>query len=509
MNWSFLKELKLEGLQSGSYGGGWLESSGDVLESKSPHDNQTIGKVVTTDRGTFERIVSQAREVFLRWRLLPAPKRGEIIRQIGEEFRNFKEPLGRLVSLENGKIYQEGLGEVQEAIDIADYALGLSRQLYGVTTHSERPCHRLYEQWHPLGINGFITAFNFPIAVWSWNTMISAVCGNTMIWKPSSKTPLCAIAAQKIVDNVLVKHGFQGIMNLCIGPGDSVGEWLISEPQISLISFTGSCKMGHRVNEVVSKRLGRCLLELGGNNAVLVMESADMELALRAVLFGAVGTAGQRCTSTRRLILHEAIAGRFITRLKSLYERVVIGDPLDDKTLMGPLIDKEAVMQMQKALARVKEEGGEILYGGEPLETEIYAKGNYVRPCLVKAHAGMGITQDETFAPILYIFIVKRFEEAMGLHNGVPQGLSSSLFTNDLRESERFLSHEGSDCGIANINVGTSGAEIGLAFGGEKETGGGREAGSDSWKYYMRRQTNTINFGSELPLAQGISFDVT
>ncbi len=491
-----------------SLNGGWLNTSGPELKSISPVDGSVVGTIQTIDEASYEKLMAASQEEFLRWRTLPAPKRGEIVRQIAGALRDHKDELGRLVTLEMGKIYEEGLGEVQEAIDIADFAVGLSRQLYGVTTHSERPSHRMYEQWHPLGTIGIISAFNFPVAVWAWNAMIAAVCGDIMIWKPSSKTPFCAIAAQKIVAPILKDAGFPNVMNVAVGSGLTLGEWMINDRRIPLISATGSCRMGYRIGAVVGERLGKHILELGGNNGIIVCESSDIDLALRAVMFGAVGTAGQRCTTTRRLFLHKSIAEKFTDSLVKAYSQVPIGNPLEKGTLMGPLVDHGAVDEMQQALEQVKREGGEILYGGEILAEGSFAKGSYVRPCLVKAHPGMKIVRDETFAPILYIFTFSSLKEAIALHNSVEQGLSSAIFTKDLLEAELFLSCQGSDCGIANVNIGTSGAEIGLAFGGEKETGGGREAGSDSWKMYMRRQTNTINYGEDLPLAQGISFDV-
>jgi aldehyde dehydrogenase (NAD+) len=423
---------------------------------------------------------------------------------MGNALREHKEALGKLVSLEMGKIATEGEGEVQEMIDIADFAVGLSRQLYGLTMQSERPGHRMYEQWHPLGVIGIVTAFNFPVAVWAWNSMLAGVCGDAMIWKPSSKTPLCAIATQKIIEPVVKAHGIEGVFSMIIGRGSSIGEKLISDRRVPLISATGSCRMGRRIGEVVAKRLARSLLELGGNNGIIVMDDADPELVLRAVLFGAVGTAGQRCTSTRRLFLHEKIHDQIVERLVRAYGSVTIGDPLDPSTLMGPLIDDGAVKDYKEALAQVTEEGGEILCGGSPVD----GPGSFVQPTIVKAHRDMNIVREETFAPILYIFRVSSFEEALEIHNSVDQGLSSAVFTNNLLTAEQWLSPAGSDCGIANVNIGTSGAEIGGAFGGEKDTGGGREAGSDSWKVYMRRQTVTINYTDNLPLAQGVSFDV-
>jgi len=436
--------------------------------------------------------------------MLPAPQRGEIVRQLGEELRKYKRPLGKLVSFEMGKILSEGEGEVQEAIDIADFAVGLSRQLYGLSMHSERALHRMYEQWHPLGVIGIVTAFNFPVAVWAWNAMIAAVCGDTMIWKPSSKTPLCAIAIQHICDRVMKKNDVRGVFNLCVGRGSAVGEKLINDPRIPLISATGSCRMGRRIGEAVGKRLGRSLLELGGNNAIIVTDDADLDLALRAIAFGAVGTAGQRCTSTRRAFLQKGIAAEFTKRLVKAYESIPIGDPLDPDTLMGPLIDESAIEDMTAALEEAQADGARVLTGGKRIDR----KGYFVQPTIVAAKHGIKIAQEETFAPILYLFEFDEVEDAIRMQNDVRQGLSSAMFTTNVLSAETFLSAEGSDCGIANINIGTSGAEIGGAFGGEKETGGGREAGSDSWKFYMRRQTCTINYSREMPLAQGVKFEI-
>jgi len=450
----------------------------------------------------YDRVAARSAEVFERWRMFPAPKRGEIVREIGDELRRSKDDLGMLVTLETGKILAEGKGEVQEMIDIADFAVGLSRQLYGLTIASERPEHRMYEQWQPLGVVGVISAFNFPVAVWSWNALLAAVCGDCVIWKPSLKTPLTAIAVQNICDRVLTRHGWQGVFQLIIGDDAIIGKRLIEDRRIPLISATGSTRMGRIVAETVARRLGRTLLELGGNNGVIVMNDADLDLALRAVLFGAVGTAGQRCTSIRRLFLQRGIAEELTRRLQSAYGRIRIGDPLDEATLMGPLIDAQAVAMMRAALERIRAEGGEILYGGEELG------GCYVKPALVKARADMPIVQEEVFAPILYLIEFDTLGQAVQWHNSVPQGLSSAIFTTNLISAETFLSARGSDCGIANVNIGTSGAEIGGAFGGEKDTGGGRESGSDAWKAYMRRQTVTINWSEELPLAQGIEFEI-
>ena len=488
----------------GASTGTWLETRGPELVSENPSTGEPLGRVLQADAADYEAVVRAATEAFATWRMVPAPQRGEVVRQLGEELRANKEALGRLVSLEAGKILSEGLGEVQEMIDICDFAVGLSRQLYGLAMHSERPQHRMYEQWHPLGTIGIVSAFNFPVAVWAWNAAIAAVCGDTMIWKPSSKTPLTAVAVQNIANRVMEKNGCPGVFNLVIGRGADVGERMLADKRLPLISATGSCRMGRRIAVVVGERLGRTLLELGGNNAIIVMNDANPELAVRAVLFGAVGTAGQRCTTTRRLILQKGIAKDIIARLEKAYGHVRIGDPLDALTLMGPLIDAGAANDMTAALDRVKKEGGEVLCGGKKLDRP----GHFVEPTLVRVKKGMETPKDETFAPILYIYEVDTLDEALAIQNDVPQGLSSAMFTDSLRAAEEFLSHRGSDCGIANVNIGTSGAEIGGAFGGEKETGGGRESGSDSWKAYMRRQTNTINWGRDLPLAQGVKFDL-
>ncbi len=467
-----------------------------------------IARVKQADEADYERIVSSAQEAFTAWRTAPAPARGEVVRQIGNRLREHKEALGALVSLEMGKIRAEGEGEVQEMIDICDFAVGLSRQLYGQTMHSERPGHRMYEQWHPLGTVGIISAFNFPVAVWAWNAAIAGVCGDSMVWKPSSKTPLTAVAVQNIIADVLADAGHPGVMNMVIGRGSTIGDRMLADRRIPLVSATGSCRVGRRVAEVVGKRFGRTILELGGNNAVVVMDDADLEMAMRAVLFGAVGTAGQRCTSTRRVLLQKGIAGDFTDRLLKAYGQVPIGDPLKAGTLMGPLVDAGAVDDMMAALDAVRAQGGEILCGGgrhTPADGDL-AGGFYVQPTIVKARADMAIVAEETFAPILYLIDVDDVDDALAVNNGVDQGLSSAIFTTNLLTAETFLSAAGSDCGIANVNIGTSGAEIGGAFGGEKDTGGGREAGSDSWKAYMRRQTNTINWSKDLPLAQGIEF---
>lgn len=503
----FLQTLGIRAENAGtSTGQAFLkDDSADSITSHSPADGSVIASVYSTTREEFDFVVDKSVEAFEDWRMYPAPKRGEIVRQIGLALRKYKEPLGKLVSYEMGKIYQEGLGEVQEMIDICDFAVGLSRQLYGLTMHSERPQHRMYEQWHPLGPVGVISAFNFPVAVYSWNAMIAAVCGDTVIWKGSEKTPLCGIAVQHIVAEVLKENDLpEGIFGLITG-GREAGEWLTSDERIPLISATGSIRMGKEVAKVVGGRLGKTILELGGNNAIIISKEADLEMTIRAVVFGAVGTAGQRCTSTRRLIIHESVYDQVKERLMSIYQNIGVGNPLDEGTLVGPLIDQEAISMMQSALKKVAEEGGRVVCGGEVLKE---LDGNFVKPALCEVENHYEIVQEETFAPILYLIKYKTLDEAIATHNGVKQGLSSSIFTLNMREAETFLSHRGSDCGIANVNIGTSGAEIGGAFGGEKETGGGRESGSDAWKAYMRRQTNTINWGDELPLAQGITFDV-
>ena len=497
----FLNELGIEKVNFGGYSDKWL-GSGSELDSVTPVDGTLIAKIKQCNSGDYENIMQKSSEVFKKWRMEPAPKRGEVVRNLANAFRKHKVALGKLISWEMGKIQAEGEGEVQEMIDIADYAVGLSRQLYGKTMHSERPNHRMYEQWHPLGTVGIVTAFNFPGAVWAWNAMIAAVCGDVMVWKPSSKTPLTAIAIQKIVNEVMTPLGWDGVMSLLVGSSRDVGELLVHDRRVPLVSATGSCHMGRKIGEAVAKRLGRSLLELGGNNAIIVMPDSDPELVLRAVLFGAVGTSGQRCTSTRRLFLHKSISASIIDKLITSYSQIKIGNPLDSDTLVGPLVDDKAVKEYSDALEIIKKEKGEILYGGNVIQRD----GYYVEPTLVKANMDMEIVREETFAPILYIFEFEGLEEAIEAHNSVDQGLSSSIFTKDMQSVEKFLSHSGSDCGIANVNIGTSGAEIGGAFGGEKDTGGGREAGSDSWKAYMRRQTNTLNWSDDLPLAQGIEF---
>ena len=497
--------LELDEVSSGAFAGGWLEPGGGELAVENPTTTETVATVTQASADDYERVVESARETFLQWRMLPAPKRGEYVRLIGNALREKKQALGALVSLEMGKIVAEGEGEVQEMIDIADFAVGLSRQLYGLTMASERPRHRMFEQWHPLGAVGVITAFNFPVAVWSWNAFIAAVCGDTLVWKPSSQTPLSAIAVTRICHQVMEGSGFEGVFNLAVGRGSEVGNLLINDKRIPLVSATGSCNMGEKVGTAVAKRLGRSLLELGGNNAVVVLDDADPDLVTRAVLFGAVGTAGQRCTSIRRMIIEPGIKGDVLKRLVDSYRQVRIGDPLDPATLMGPLVNAQAVETMMAAIEIAKEQGGKVLTGGNRVEVPGLA-GHFVEPTIIDIGRDAPIVQEETFAPILYVTEVRDVQDAIAVHNGVPQGLSSAIFTNNLRASELFLSAEGSDCGIANVNIGTSGAEIGGAFGGEKDTGGGREAGSDSWKAYMRRQTNTINWSTDLPLAQGIEF---
>ena len=497
-----LEKLHIEPVNSGACYGDWIANpSGGQLESINPATGEVLAKIQLAGPEDYETVVAQAREAFLEWRMMPAPRRGEIVREIGNELRAAKDDLGMLVSLEMGKILAEGRGEVQEMIDIADFAVGLSRQLYGLTMHSERPGHRMYEQWHPLGIVGVISAFNFPVAVWSWNAMIAAVCGDCVLWRPSSDTPLTAIAVEKICNRVLDRHGLKGIFSLVIGKSDPIGEMLIRDPRIPLVSFTGSTTVGRHVAEVVAGRLGRTILELGGNNGIIAMDDCNTDLLLRAVLFGAVGTAGQRCTTTRRLFLQRGISEKMTAALVNAYRQVKIGNPVEEGTLMGPLVNRRVVDDMMDGIRRIREQGGEILTGGGKIT------GNFVEPTLVRASPDMPILKEEIFAPILYLVEFGHLDEAIHWHNDVPQGLSSAIFTNNLISAETFLSHRGSDCGIANVNIGTSGAEIGGAFGGEKETGGGRESGSDAWKAYMRRQTNTINWSTQLPLAQGIRFE--
>ncbi|WP_027365358.1 L-piperidine-6-carboxylate dehydrogenase [Desulfotruncus alcoholivorax] len=505
---SFLKELGINDNNSGVYNGNWLKSqNAPEIEVTTPINGKTIASVYQATLDEYESVITEAQKAFKLWRNIPAPKRGEIVRLIGNELRKYKSLLGKLVTLEMGKILPEGEGEVQEMIDIADFAVGLSRQLYGLTIASEREKHRMYEQWHPLGTVAVITAFNFPVAVWSWNALIAAVCGDVIIWKPSSETPLTAIAVQNIVDKVVKEQGLPGgIFNLIIGPGSTVGQRMLEDRRIPLVSFTGSIPMGKLVAEHVGRRLGKTILELGGNNAIIITGNANLDMALRAVLFSAVGTTGQRCTTTRRLIIHESIYDIFLERLINAYKQVTIGNPLENGTLMGPLVKKSAVEDMMHALEELKKAGGRILYGGELLEGEEYQSGCYVTPCIAEAKIEYDIVRHETFAPILYVMKYTDLDQALAIQNDVPQGLSSSIFSTSMLEVEQFLGPDGSDCGIANVNIGTSGAEIGGAFGGEKDTGGGRESGSDAWKAYMRRQTVTINWGSSLPLAQGIKF---
>lgn len=506
---AFLKEFGIAAKNEGvSTGLNWIKTKGETITSYSPVDGKEIAQVSAADKKAYEITVAKAAEAFEQWRTWPAPKRGEIVRQIGDELRLHKQALGQLVSYEMGKSLQEGLGEVQEMIDICDLAVGLSRQLHGLTMHSERPAHRMYEQYHPLGIVGIISAFNFPVAVWSWNSMLAWVCGDVCIWKPSEKTPLCGVACQKIVQKVFKKNNVpEGVCGLITG-GREVGEWMSNDSRIPLVSATGSTRMGKAVAGAVAQRLGRSLLELGGNNAIIVSQEADMAIAITAAVFGAVGTAGQRCTTTRRLIIHEKIYNKFKEKLVHAYSQLKIGNPLNEKNHVGPLIDKDAVNNYLTSIEKCKAEGGKFIVEGAVLKGKGFESGCYVKPCIAEAKNSFEIVQHETFAPILYIMKYKTIEEAIALQNGVPQGLSSAVITNNLKEAEKFLSASGSDCGIANVNIGTSGAEIGGAFGGEKETGGGRESGSDAWKVYMRRQTNTINYSDKLPLAQGIKFDL-
>ncbi|MCB9916563.1 MAG: aldehyde dehydrogenase family protein [Planctomycetes bacterium] len=503
----FLKDLGISDLNSGAYNGQWLETTGEVIESKNPATGEVLAKVRQASEAEYEACMTAAVAAFERLRTMPAPARGELVRKCGEAIRAKKDALGRLIALEMGKIVQEGWGEVQEVIDIADFAVGQSRMLYGLSMHSERPGHAMREQWHPLGVVGVITAFNFPMAVWGWNAMLAWICGDPCVWKPASSVPLCAIGMVNAVRPVLEAEGLGALAALCIGSGRAVGQKMLEDKRIPLVSFTGSTAVGRKVGATVAERFGRTILELGGNNAIVVLEDADLDMALHATLFGAVGTAGQRCTSTRRILVQESVAEEFTSRLVRAYEDVVIGDPLDPKTLCGPLIEPSAVDQMLAAVAKVRESGGEVLCGGGRAEMSgKLAGGNFVQPTIARAQNHWEIVQEETFAPLLYIIPVKDLDDALAKHNDVPQGLSSSIFTMNVRHAERFLSAAGSDCGIANVNIGTSGAEIGGAFGGEKETGGGRESGSDAWKVYMRRQTNTVNYSAELPLAQGIQF---
>lgn len=504
-----LKKLGIKSENKGVSSGGKYFASGSVIESYSPTDGNLIAKVKSASAEDYEKVVQTAKQAFLEFRQIPAPKRGELVRQFGMKLRDYKEDLGKLVSYEMGKSLQEGLGEVQEMIDICDFAVGLSRQLHGYTMHSERPLHRMYEQYHPLGIVGIISAFNFPVAVWSWNTALSWICGNVTIWKPSEKTPLCAIACQNIIAEVLKENNLPlGISGMIVGD-HTIGERMVADRNVALVSFTGSTRVGRIVGVKVAERFGKSILELGGNNAIIITENADLDMSVIGAVFGAVGTAGQRCTSTRRLIIHESVYDEVKNRLVQAYGQLKIGNPLDEKNHVGPLIDVDAVKQYEAAIEKCKKEGGTFVVDGEVLSGKDYKSGCYVKPCIAEVENSYEIVQNETFAPILYLMKYRTLDEAIAMQNDVPQGLSSAIMTQNLREAELFLSHAGSDCGIANVNIGTSGAEIGGAFGGEKETGGGRESGSDVWKYYMRRQTNTINYSTALPLAQGIKFDLS
>jgi aldehyde dehydrogenase (NAD+) len=504
----FLQTLGIEATNQGvSTGVNWLNSQGSIIDSYSPVDGKKIGAIKTTDVNAYNQVIQISIEGGKTWKQWPAPKRGEIVRQVGEALRQYKEPLGKLVSYEMGKSLQEGYGEVQEMIDICDFAVGLYRQLYGLTMHSERSAHRMYEQWHPLGVVGIISAFNFPVAVWSWNAALAWVCGNTTIWKPSEKTPLCGIAIQKIVATVFKKNQVPEGVNCLIQGAREVGEWMSNDNRLPLISATGSTRMGKALSATVAGRLGKSILELGGNNAIIISQHADLDMSLIGAVFGAVGTAGQRCTTTRRLIIHESVYDNFTSKLIKAYAQLKIGNPLDANNHVGPLIDVDAVNMYLNAIEQCKQQGGTFLVEGGVINGAGFESGCYVKPCIAEVTNDLPIVQHETFAPILYVMKYSTLDEAIELQNGVPQGLSSSIMTLNMRESELFLSAIGSDCGIANVNIGTSGAEIGGAFGGEKETGGGRESGSDAWKAYMRRQTNTINWGNNLPLAQGIQFD--
>jgi len=503
---SVFKKLGITDDNPGVFDGQW-RGGGLKLDKISPIDGRRLASFRTASDEDYDKTIARAHEAFLKWRVTPGPVRGETVRRLGNALRDLKHELGQLVTLETGKIVAEGEGEVQEMIDICDFAVGQSRMLYGLTIHSERPFHRLMEQWHPLGVVAVISAFNFPVAVWSWNAALAAVCGDATVWKPSEKTPLSAIAVTKIAERVCRETGADpAIFSLLMGDRKTVGQKLSADPRVPLISATGSTQMGVHVAQAVHGRLGKTIMELGGNNALIVCPSADLEMATQSIFFGAVGTAGQRCTSTRRVILHESIADKVRKKLLAAYKSLRIGNPLDRQTMMGPLIEKNAVGMVQESIQRLKDEGGEVLYGGERLEGAQYQGGCYMTPCLASAKPDFKIVCHETFGPLLYLLTYRDFDEAIAIQNGVPQGLTSAIFTNDVREAEKFMSAAGSDCGIANVNTGTSGAEIGGAFGGEKETGGGRESGSDSWKMYMRRQTNTINFSTELPLAQGIQF---
>jgi aldehyde dehydrogenase (NAD+) len=507
MDTGFLQRLDLEAKNDGTWIGVNSIPSSEYLQSESPVDGKLIGEVSKTSMTEYHQVIDKAQEAFKKWRLVPAPKRGEIVRQYGNELRKHKEDLGKLVSYEMGKSLQEGYGEVQEMIDICDFAVGLSRQLYGLTMHSERESHRMYEQWHPLGVVGIISAFNFPVAVWSWNAMIAMVCGNVCIWKPSDKTPLSAVACQKIFHKVLKDNNVPEGVSCIINGDHTTGALLTHDARVPLISATGSTRMGKQVASIVGARLGKTILELGGNNAIIVSKDSDLKLVLTGSVFGAVGTCGQRCTSTRRLIIHDSVYDKVKEQLASAYGQLKIGNPLDESNHVGPLIDKQSVDNYLAALGKIEDEGGTFVVQGGVLEGEGFESGCYVKPCIAEVKNSFDIVQHETFAPILYLIKYSTLDEAVAIQNDVPQGLSSAIMTTNLREAELFLSCAGSDCGIANVNIGTSGAEIGGAFGGEKETGGGRESGSDSWKAYMRRQTNTINYSTELPLAQGIKFD--
>ena len=505
----FLSQLKINKINNGvSTGLQWIKSKGEKLDSYSPVNSKLIASVIGADKIAYEQTLTKAQSAFTTWKQWTAPKRGEIVRQVGEELRKNKQALGELVSYEMGKSLQEGLGEVQEMIDICDFAVGLSRQLHGLTMHSERPGHRMYEQYHPLGIVGIISAFNFPVAVWSWNASLAWVCGDVCVWKPSEKTPLCSIACQTIIQSVFKRNSVPEGVSCLINGGREVGEWMSADSRVALVSATGSTKMGKAVAKTVAERLGKSLLELGGNNAIIITKNADLDMALIGAAFGAVGTAGQRCTSTRRLIIHESVYNTFKEKLVNAYKQLKIGNPLNEKNHVGPLIDTDAVKMYLIAIEKCKAEGGKFIVEGGVLKGKGYESGCYVKPCIAEAKNSFDIVQHETFAPILYIMKYKTLDEAIAMQNGVPQGLSSAIMTSNLREAEAFLSQNGSDCGIANVNIGTSGAEIGGAFGGEKETGGGRESGSDAWKVYMRRQTNTINYTNKLPLAQGIKFNL-
>lgn len=503
-----LKNLGIKAENKGTSMGGKFFASGKTIESYSPSDGRLIGKIKTSGESDYDKVLETAQKAFLEFRMIPAPKRGEFVRQLGLKLREYKDDLGKLVSYEMGKSLQEGLGEVQEMIDICDFAVGLSRQLHGYTMHSERPGHRMYEQYHPLGIVGVITAFNFPVAVWAWNTALSWICGNVTIWKPSEKTPFCAIACQNIMMEVLKENNLpEGISSVLVADHE-IGQKLVEDKRVSLISFTGSTRVGRMVSSKVAERFGKSILELGGNNAIIISKDADLDMSIIGAVFGAVGTAGQRCTSTRRLIIHEDVYDEVKNRLVKAYGQLKIGNPLDENMHVGPLIDVDAVNQYEKSIEKCKKEGGKFVVEGGVLNGKDYESGCYVKPCIAEVKNSFEIVQHETFAPILYLMKYKTLEEAIAIQNDVPQGLSSAIMTQNLREAELFLSQAGSDCGIANVNIGTSGAEIGGAFGGEKETGGGRESGSDVWKYYMRRQTNTINYTASLPLAQGIKFDL-